>query len=81
MPKVDDMILTVLTISPDRKTRCRERDRNDRGRGMANRTHDVYAQNATMYRINLIEYDEYFNVSCTMDDKRRNRSYPKTTEI
>lgn len=55
-----DDILTMLSLFPKRYTDYGIRKRNDRGRGYANRTHDVNVENATIYPINLVELGDKF---------------------
>ena len=50
-----DMVLTTQCLRPELSNRY---DNNPRGRGYANRTHDVSAKDCTIYPINLIERDE-----------------------
>lgn len=55
-----DNILTMLSLYPQRYTDYGTWKRNDRGRGYANRTHDVSVENATIYPINLVELGDEF---------------------
>ncbi len=49
-----DPLLVTQYLHPDRGMYVR----NDRGRGYNDRTHDVMAEDCTIYPVNLIEYDE-----------------------
>lgn len=49
-----DMLLTTQYLRPENG----QYGRNDRGRGYADRTHDVSVENCAIYPLNLIEYDK-----------------------
>lgn len=75
--KEGDMILTVDSIRPQRRTGYHgqyvdQAYHNDRGRGEKNRTHDVAASNNTVYPINMIEhlatYEYYYYYNSTPDE-------------
>lgn len=53
----NDRILTLCRISPENQ--IYNRWSNDRGRGYRNRTHDVYAEDNTIYPVNLVEAAEH----------------------
>lgn len=55
-----DTILTVQSLIPETAHHYIPgwAPHNDRGRGYANRTHDVSADDNTLYEVNLVEYDE-----------------------
>lgn len=54
----DDKILTVQHLIAEHGLHSRYNSwENVRGRGEANRTHDVHADDCTIYSINLVEYD------------------------
>ena len=56
--KKGDMILTTLSLRPrPSNNKYSQSWHNDRGRGEKNRTHDVAAQDCTIYPINLVEFD------------------------
>lgn len=53
-----DTILTVQRLRPEREKFYPQPYENSRGRGWANRTHDVSADDCTLYAVNLVEMDE-----------------------
>lgn len=55
-----DMLLTTQYLHAEHGQYSR---RNDRGRGYADRTHDVSVENCTIYPLNLIEYSEPYTVT------------------
>ena len=52
-----DMILTMQYLRPQTYSIHGYAPRNDRGRGYNDRTHDVSADDCTLYPINLVEFD------------------------
>lgn len=52
-----DRILTVQNLHPEWKRSFPQVGENSRGRGYANRTHDVSADDCTIYPVNLVEED------------------------
>ncbi|MBQ6148494.1 MAG: hypothetical protein IJI83_02995 [Oscillospiraceae bacterium] len=68
-----DFILTTQHISPSRPENYYRSwvGHNDRGRGWANRTHDVSAKDNTVYSVNLIE--NYYEVEYL--ERKSNRVY------
>lgn len=82
-----DFILTTQHISPSNPGNYYRSwvGHNDRGRGWANRTHDVSAEDNTIYTINLIE--NYYKVeylertSNNSDDWKKKKDVLSETEI
>lgn len=82
--KIRDSILMTSSLYA-RSDECK----NDRGRGYADRTHDVYARDKEIYPINLIEHialyeyaDEYVTVlnAATFEEEQRKRRVELTDE-
>lgn len=75
-----DSILTLLRLRPEFS---KERwNKNDRGIGYNDRTHDVAASDATVYPVNKVVLgDEYRVVTYTTQEKQQKGQCPWTTQI
>lgn len=73
-----DFVLTLQSLTAEGNkysSHC-----NDRGRGYANRTHDVHAKDCTIYPVNLVEDDESENlVLYEAKPKKENSPWKKRT--
>lgn len=66
--KVGDMVLTTIRITRDDINRVNGSHmrafENDRGRGIANRTHDAWIPDCTVQKVNHIDTDYYARILC-----------------
>lgn len=70
--KKGDNVLTIQSLHPISWYRRYSTYNNDRGRGEKNRTHDVSAEDCTIYPINFVEhFADYKYTFCNSNDKSR----------